>query len=244
MYFGEPYVIEAVTPITVYQPTIGDIVRMGEKKFYSTLNIFVTNTTAYRLLLWDAGMDWNEISDFDLFCILYPQIDADVAHLLFKDIDFSKLSIYEKTLEDKKEKILYDAESQIEINEDVYQHISQYLQEVFNTHPEEKITHDKTMKEWFINSDRREAANAEYKRERGDKQESASMQALISACVNHPGFKHKLSELKDVGVCEFYDSVQRLQVYENTTALLKGMYSGMIDAKNINANEYNFMKEI
>jgi hypothetical protein len=69
------------------------------------------------------------------------------------------------------------------------------------------------------------------------------MRSIISACVNHPGFKYKLDELKQVGVCEFYDSVKRLQVYEASTALLKGMYSGMIDSSKINPDEYNFMRD-
>jgi len=48
MYFGEPYVIDLEnTPgkVTVYSPTIGDIIEIGEKKFYQTLNIFICNTT-------------------------------------------------------------------------------------------------------------------------------------------------------------------------------------------------------
>ena len=47
---------------------------------------------------------------------------------------------------------------------------------------------------------------------------------LISTCLNHPGFKYKKNELREVGIVEFMDSVQRLQVYESSTALLKGIY--------------------
>ena len=36
------------------------------------------------------------------------------------------------------------------------------------------------------------------------------MKAIISSLINHPGFKYKLHELKEVGVAEFYDSVKRL----------------------------------
>lgn len=48
LYVGEPYVIDldnAYGSITVYSPTIGDIIHIGEKRFYETLNIFVCNTT-------------------------------------------------------------------------------------------------------------------------------------------------------------------------------------------------------
>jgi hypothetical protein len=61
--------------------------------------------------------------------------------------------------------------------------------------------------------------------------------------VNHPGFKYKLQELREVGVCEFYDSVQRLQIYESATAVMKGMFSGFVDSKNIKPDQYNWMKQ-
>ena len=40
------------------------------------------------------------------------------------------------------------------------------------------------------------------------------------------------------------DSVQRLQIYENTVALMRGMYSGMIDIKGIDKEALNFMRNI
>ena len=42
----------------------------------------------------------------------------------------------------------------------------------------------------------------------------------------------------------FIDSVQRLQVYESTTALLRGMYSGFMDTSKIDKEQFNFMREI
>lgn len=248
MYFGEPYTIDlpsADGSITVLQPTIGDIVQMGEKKFYATLNIFTTNTTGYRVPLWDMGIDWNSISDFDLFCMLYQGIDPDVSALLFKDLDFSKFQLMSKRLldteEEQTEVVLYDTENKVEINKEVYDHISQYLREMFKTFPEDELTKDSMLKKWWIEKDKRAAAREEKKT---DDKNKASVLALISACVNHPGFKYSVKELKEVGVCQFYDSVQRLQIYENSTACMKGMYSGMVDASKIKPEQYNFMRSI
>ena len=62
LYFAEPYIIEikdfegnVISELTLTQPTIGDIVKIGEGKFYNTLYIFILNTTSYRLQLWDMG---------------------------------------------------------------------------------------------------------------------------------------------------------------------------------------------
>ena len=40
------------------------------------------------------------------------------------------------------------------------------------------------------------------------------------------------------------DSVQRLQIYESTNALWKGMSSGFVDSSKINKEELNFMRSI
>lgn len=248
MYFGKPYVIDVentVGTITVYTPTIGDIMEIGDSKFYSTLNIFTTNTTQNRLMLWNSGIDWNEITDFDLFILMYQSIDSDVSKLLFGDLDWSNFKPYSKQTDGKEPySVLWDEENQIEINEIVYQHFCQYLRTVFNIFPEEKLTTQKMMKEWFIAKDKRQLKIDAEKKERGMKKNGSVLKALISSCVNHPGFKYNLEQLKDVNVCQFYDSVKRLQLYEQATACLKGMYSGFVDGSKIPAESYNFMKEI
>lgn len=245
LYFRDPYVIDiegADGVITLTQPSIGDVVAIGEKEFYSTLNIFTTNTTAFRLQLWEAGKDWNQMSDFELFIMLLGNANPSVYKLFLPDIDFSNFGLFKKKIDEETEiKILYDVEHQIEINEQVYFHISQYLRTIFNINPEEKITSDAIMKKWFIEKDKRELKNRESKK---DKESDSGLLPIISACVNHPGFKYKSSELKELGVYEFYDSVKRLQVYESTTALQRGMYSGFMDTSKLKPDDYNFMREI
>lgn len=253
MYFGYPYTIDlegVEGKITIIQPTIGRIAEFGEKRFYQTLNTFVCNASSYKVMLWEAGVDWNTISDFDLFLMLYKTgIDSEVCKLIFEDLDFSTFEIYGKPNPDpeKEEQIpvLYSQELNIEIDEKVYQHIHQYLQNVFNIFPEEKYTKDSMLKEWWVNGEKREAETDRKKIEKGEKDaDASSLQNVISACVNHPGFKYNLKELREIGVCQFYDSVKRLQVYESATACLKGMFSGFVSSKDLKPDEYNFMKEI
>jgi hypothetical protein len=245
MYFGKPYVIDlesAQGSITVEIPTVGDIMEIGEKKFYGTLGIFITNTTSYRLMLDELKLDWNTLSDFELFCMLYSQIDDEVAKLMFGELDFKKFTLYKKELPNTDPIIvLWNQEENIEINEEVYQHIAQYLRAAFNMYPEEKITSDPILKDMYLHKDRRALEIAAKTKK---KDENTSILPLISACVNHPGFKYKPMELRHVNICEFYDSVKRLQVYENTTALLKGSYSGMIDSSKIDKEQFNFMRDV
>lgn len=250
MYFREPYEIEeegSDGKIILTQPSIGDVVNLGENRYYNTLNLFIANTTMFRLQLWEQGIDWNEISDFELFSMLVTAspMDREVVKTFLPDINFDDFKRYQKKSEDGSEAlVLYDKEHGIEINEFKYHHISQYLRNTFNIFPEEKITKDAIMKKWFIKKDERELRNKEILKEQGKKEEDSGLFSVISGCCNHPGFKYKSSELKELGVFQFYDSVKRLQVYESTTALQKGMFSGFMDTKNIKAEDYNFMKAI
>lgn len=253
MYYGDPFVIDiegVKGSLTIYQPTIGDIVSIGEKKFYTTLNVFVANTSTYKTTLWKENIDWNSLSDFELFMSLYKNaIDPDVSKLLFHDVDFSSFELYAKkdpnSEAGKYITVLYSPTLDIEIDELVYQYIHQYLQTVFNLFPEEKYTKDEFLKKWWVDSEERELKQRLINQEKGlEDPDASNLQSIISSCVNHPGFKYNLKELRELNVCFFFDCVKRLQVYESSTACLKGMYSGFVDGSKIKPDEYNFMKEI
>ena len=109
---------------------------------------------------------------------------------------------------------------------------------MFNIHPKVEKAKGKSTKEWMIFEDRQ---NQDL--HKNDSYQSTLL-PLISACLNHPGFKYKKNELREVGIVEFMDSVQRLQIYESSTALMKGMYSGFLDTSKIDKEELNFMRDI
>ena len=239
MYFGEPYKIVSETgSIEILQPKIGDILYFGERDFYAMLNVFISNTTSYRLQLWEMGVDWNKITDYELFCMLIKSLDVNSTKLLFNDLDFRLFDLYGKKVDETDVVTLYNKEQQVEIDENTYQHIAAYLRLMFNIYPKVEKAKGKTTKEWMIDEDRINLLNS--------KKESSksTLLPLVSSCVNHPGFKYKLEELKDMGIVQFMDSVQRLQIYESTTALMKGMYSGMIDTKGLDKDALNFMRSI
>lgn len=241
LYFGDPFVIsqEDCNDIIIYQPTIGDIIKFGEKQLYSTVYTLIANPTMYRLQLWDMNIDWNKLTDFNLFCMLSSSLSIDETSLLFGDINFELFELNKRQDENNEISFyLYNQEQDIEINEEVYYQISTYLKNMFNIFPKTEKAKGRNTKEWIIEEDREK-----FNLHKNDPYKSTLL-PLISSCLNHPGFKYKKSELKEVGIVEFMDSVQRLQIYESTTALLKGIYSGFVDSSKINKEEFNFMREI
>ena len=247
MYFGDPY--DVGNGITIYQPTVGQILEVGESDFYGTLYVFIANPTTYRVQLWDMGIDWNKIKDYELFMMMSQSVRPEISKIIFGDIDFTEFKPYSKTTthindEGQEEEVsvptLYNKELEMELSEETYTLIAEYLSVMFNIHPKIEHAKGKITKQSIIEE---EKMNMEARQKKGDTEESGLL-SLVSACVNHPGFKYKLQELRDVGICQFMDSVQRLQVYESSTALLKGMYSGFVSSKGISADSYNWMRSL
>lgn len=241
MYFREDYFVNG---IRIVQPTIGDILNMGESKFYSDLSPFLYNSTSIRVMLWDLPqrIDWCKVKDIEVFGMLKGLADTDnsAIRLLFPDyrIEHMQLIQFQEKDSDELKLCLYDEENEFVLKESEYMEIAEYIRTLLNIHPKVEKAKGKTAKKWMIDEDRMNIV------QRKDKNTSTLL-PLISACINHPGFKYKLQELRDVGIYEFMDSVQRLQIYESTKVILQASYiNPYLDSSKLSKEQFNFMREI
>lgn len=194
----------------VRQPRIGEIADIGEEGFYRNLNVWVTNTTQYRVALWhmDPCIDWCKYTDFELFCNLYKQFDPDIISTIIPGVDFSTYELmYHAIGEEEYEVVLFSESENRFINYMIYLEISQYLRTMFNIFPKDEFAKGRATKEMMIWEDEE---NARIKARKEGTKYKSMLFPLISSCINHPGFKHTLQDLPDVGIFEFMDSVNRL----------------------------------
>ena len=240
MYFREDYFVKG---IRIVQPTIGNILEMGESKFYSELSLFLYNSTSIRVMLWDLPqrIDWCKVKDIEVFAMLKSMTDDNnsAIRLLFPDYRIERMQLMQFQEKDSNESqlCLYDEENNFILKESEYMEIAEYIRTLLNIHPKVEKAKGKTTKQWMIDEDKMNAVQREDKN-------TSTLLPLISACINHPGFKYKLQELRDVGIYEFMDSIQRLQIYESTRALMGGMYSGFADMSKVPQEQFNFMREL
>lgn len=250
MLFGEPF--DVGNGMKVLIPTVGDILGLpnSDIDFYQTLYVWIANPTTYRLMLWDNNIDWNKISNYDLFLLLIGSENPIVSKLIFGDVDFKGFQRYIKTHVEKDENgedkevqevTLYNPTTETEISEKDYTLISDYLKAAFNIYPKVEKAKGRITKESIIEEER---MNLAIRAKKGEDEPTSSLLPLVSSCINHPGFKYNLQELRNVNFVQFMDSVQRLQIMENSLALLRGSMSGFVDTSKINKDEFNFMREI
>lgn len=240
MYFDKDYFVK---DICIKMPTIGDILKFGESRFYNTFSPFITNSTSIRVQLWDMEprVDWTKVKDIQVFNMLHLNLlDEEVVHSVFPDITFSDFQLM--GLKDDPEKlVLYSSSQQIILTEPEYMEIATYIRTVLNRFPKVEKAKGKTTKQWMIQEDRMKMLNSSKE---NDEENSSYLLSLVSSCLNHPGFKYKLEDLENMGIYRFMDSVKRIQKYEHSTAVLKGMYSGFVDGSKINPEQYNFMGDV
>lgn len=240
LYFGEDY--HVTDKIIIHQPSIQEIIDYGERDFYTMVYGLCTNPTGVRLRLWDLGIDWNSISDYELFAMLIHNMKVEETRILFGDLDLSQFVMQKLDEETGKFTLLYLPDISIEIDELIYMKIIDYIRTLFNIHPKVEKAKDKITKESLIEEDR---LNLRFAQMQEKKDDNSILLPLISAALNHPGFKYKKNELREVQIVEFMDSIRRIQLYENTIALMHGVYGGFIDTSKMNLDkETNFMRDI
>ena len=234
LYFGDDIVIN--DKIILSQPKIGEIVEFGEKHFYYVLSVLTCIPSDMKSELWDANKtDWQTVSDFELFVMLTRGLSAEDTKLFLGEIDLSAMT---PCINQKSNQLcLYNEETDIVIDNAIYLQIVTYIREMFNIHPKVEKAKNKRTFNVLIEDDRmRKSMNK-------GKSYSSNLLPLVSGMLNSSGFKYKKDELRNVGIVEFMDSVQRISTIVSTTALLQGMYSGMVDTSKIPKEQFNWLRD-
>lgn len=232
MFFGYDYKVNDY--VTIHTPSIGEIIEFGEKEYYSTVSTLTAIPSDMKSVLFDAGIDYEEISDFDFFYLITRECSPDMTKLLLGKSDLTKMSLYQDT--DTKKKIMFNPETNEKIDELAYLKIAGYIRKLHGLKPKVEKAFNEGTKKILIKLDR------DKRKKNVNKKYESQLKPLISAMMRYPGFKYKSSELKECSIYEFMDAVQGAQIYISSTALLQGSYSGMIDTSKINKKEFNWMR--
>lgn len=232
MYFGYDYIVNDY--ITIHTPSIGEIIEFGEQKYYSVASTLTCIPSDMKSALFDMGIDYEEISDFELFYLMTRAMTPSETFILLGNLDLSQMQLYKNAETEKIEMV--NLQTSETIDELAYLKIVGYIRKLHGFKPKVEHGMNKTTKRILIDLDRQK------RQKRKDEPYQSQLLALISAMMRYPGFKYKSNELKELSIYEFMDTVQGAQIYVSSTSLLQGSYSGMIDTSKINKKEFNWMR--
>lgn len=235
-YFGDDFVVNKF--ITLHHPTIGDIVDLGEKEYFSTVHAFSGIPSDMKSQLWDIGICWEDMSDFEYFYLMTQGLPLERTRVFFGDLDFSKFNMLEDTK--THELVMYqpgDNEQSIIIDRYIYLQLVTAIRRMHNITVKPEKASTETVRRILIEEDRKKLKQAK-------ESTGSTMLPMISSLINCSEFKYGLKEVRQMPIYAFLDSLTRVQVIKNASALLQGCYSGMIDTKHVKKSDLNWMRDI
>lgn len=231
--FGESYDIN--DKLKIKQPTLREIIKYGEREYFNLIGKLTAYPADLMSELDTLGIDYENISDFDMFIFMCKTIPVSESSILFGDLDLSNMKIVPS---DIGEPMLYDEKTNIRIDRSIHNRIFKYLVEVHGIEKDHKRAGNAHTKKVLIELDREEKALAQ------NKKYTSSLGNLISSMVNVDGFKYNYQTIQDLTLCQLMDAVHRVQIIKSSLALLQGSYSGMIDTSKINKEHFNWLRDI
>ena len=95
IYRGEDFVVSK--HIVLHQATLNEICEYGERDYYSMIYNFTVTPQSLKVQLWDMGIDYTEITPYQLFYqLLYKMYSQEKTSIIFGDLDFSKFQLMQR----------------------------------------------------------------------------------------------------------------------------------------------------
>ena len=189
--------------LTVYIPTVQEVADFGEDIYFHVLNAIIRKPYDIAVELDDNGIDYQSITDWDLFVDTASQIPIEYSCILFGKFDFSKLKAY---VNDEGTKILVNQENpDIVIDEAIYRIIVTYLRYIHFI--SEKVEYDvgnSIAKKFLLERMRRKQKKALKDYLSGKKKRHSQLADMIKFCVNNAGMETSAEVLCTVYITELW----------------------------------------
>ena len=235
LYFGDD--IKIANGIILKSPTVGQVVDYGESSYFSVLQTLCATPSSMKVFLADAKpnpIDWMKISDWQLFQMLCPSFTQEQTSLVLGDLDLSQLKLYQ--MGESEEVILSNEDHTIVINEIIYNVLVTYLRKMHGFKKQvdkagNKMTHKVLLD--LARQDAKMAQNKPYK---------SFLLPLVSSLQGRQ--KYTKEYIRNMGIYEFMNQINRAQIIVQADAALQGSWSGMVDTKKIPKETFDWMKDI
>lgn len=242
VYRGEDFIVSG--HIKIHQLTLGEICDYGEQNYFSMIQSITATPQSMKVQLWDMGIDYTTVTSWELFySILYKLYPLEKTSIIFGDLDLTKFQLMQR--KDDNSIFLYqsiediDGVKEIIIDEFTYIIIADYLRQAHGIHEDKRIPGNESTKMILIEDDREEMERNK------NKDYHSQLKNLISAMINCEGFKYNHSEVWNMKIGAFMDSVKRISKIKNADLLLQSGYSGFgVNLKEISNKQLDWLGEL
>ena len=216
--------------ITLRQPSINQIADYGEEQFFSVFYSLCSIPSDLKSVLWDAGIDFMEISDWALFLMMSKNFSVEQTQIVFGDIDFSSGQLMK--IRDTEEVVLQCGN--VVIRESDYLSFIPYVREMIGYVMKREKAGNKFTKQILIDEDRR-------KRQEAKKEYQSLLYNIILSLVNTEEFSYTYKTAYETTPYQLFKSYYQIQNKKSACALYQGSMSGFVDTSKINKSSFSWL---
>lgn len=217
--------VDIIQKLSVRIPTVGEILD-DEQSYYNLISSLTAIPYQYMVQLDDLGIDFTQITDYQLFMMLFPSFAQGDIKALFGEIDLSDISVHLNNQNGTQ--VLYSHKNDIEINEFVYTQLVEVLRRINNVEKFKGKPGNDAARKYLIDKERKR------QKRRSNKPYEPYLEKLVVALVNSPEFKYNYEEVMDLSIYKFNQSFKQIQTRINFDKTMIGVYAGTVDTSKLN----------
>ena len=214
--------------IKIMIPSVGDVMD-NETSYYNMVSNMTAMPIDYMVQLDDANIDFTEITEYELFILMFDGLKQRDASLIFGDLDITKFRFDEMSMS------FFDAENDIRIDYRVQQQIAAVLRKIHHLEKNRRKPGNEEAKEYKL-----ERARKKMQRNKNRSTES-QLEQLIVALVNTEEFKYDYESTRNLSIYQFNESVRQIIHKVDYNNRMHGVYAGTVDPKGFSHDELNWL---
>lgn len=219
--------------IVVAIPSVGEILDFGEDVYYGMVSILTAMPIDMMVQLDEAGIDFTQINDYELFIMMFGGLKKQDTSLIFGDLDLSKFKL--AINEQNGNVVLVDDENDITIDRAIQGNIASVLRKIHHLEKNRRKPGNDDAREFML-----KRARDKLKR-RKDRKTDSQLESLIIAMVNTEQFKYGFEGTRELSIYQFNESVRQIIKKVDYDNRMYGVYSGTINAKDLSQDELNWL---
>ena len=218
--------------ISIVIPTVGEVID-HESEYYTQVSILTASPMDYMLQLNEVGLDFNEVTEYELFLMLFEGLRSMDTSLMFGDLDISKFERAHHI--ETGAPVLYDEEDDIVIDRVVQVNIALFLRKIHHLEKNNKKAANEEAKAYLLDRAKKKAERNKRRRQQ------SQIEPLITALVNTEQFKYNFETTRDLTIYQFNESVRQILHKIDYDNKMHGIYAGTVDPKHLSQEDLNWL---
>lgn len=235
LLFGN--VVPVANNIEFHIRTLGEILEFGEERYFQYISVFLADPFDYMYPLFKAGIDYEDITEFELFLSLMGQLTPDVMQFLFGDtLSFENMVLAKDNKTE--ELVLVNPENPDSVfNASTLFVLADVIRQVHYIEHEVKRAGNKAAKDYFLQ------LAAKRAKRKAREEAKPVLKPLIISLVNAPEFPYNYNTVKDITIYQFFSSIRQIPKRLSWNYIMQGIYAGTIDQKSVNWREIDWLSQ-